>query len=87
MKRAATRAAPFRLVMPGLLLHADPPSAEQHGSLGHGEQGVIPAYTDVGAGTKLRASLANNNRPDLDFLTTVHLHAQKLGITVATVSR
>ena len=73
--------------MPGPLLDANPASAELHGSLGHGEQGVIPAYTDICTGMKLSASLPDDNTPDLDFLTTVDLYTQKLGIAVAPVAR
>jgi hypothetical protein len=60
--------------------------AEFDDTLSQCKQGVILAATDVLTGVEVCSTLANNDLACIDFLATKALHAQALGITVATVT-
>jgi hypothetical protein len=53
---------------------------------GQCEQGVILAAPNVVSGVKVGSTLANNNFARINFLATETLHAEALGITVASVT-
>src|SRR6218665_3447326 len=57
------------------------------GARGEGEQGVVAATADVHTGVEVRAALADEDLAGLDDLATEALHAQALGVGVATVAR
>src|SRR6478672_1015259 len=51
-----------------------------------GEQGVVTATADVGAGVEVGAALADDDLAGLDDLAAEALHTQVLGVGVATVA-
>ena len=53
---------------------------------GLGEQGVVVAAADVGAGVEVGAALADEDLAGLDELAAEALDAQALGVRVATVA-
>lgn len=50
-----------------------------------GEEGVVVADTDIGAGVELGAALSDDDHARFDDLTAEPFDAQTLGVTVATV--
>ena len=68
------------------LLNADPASAELHLASCQGKQSVVPAYTDIGPGSKFGAPLPHYNAAGLDLLSSEGLDPQKLCIAIPTVT-
>src|SRR6185369_768034 len=52
-----------------------------------GEQGVVLAHADVGAGVELGAALAHDDGAGADQFTAESLHAEHLGLGIPPVSR
>src|SRR5436305_8337840 len=58
-----------------------------HAARDQREQRVVPAEADPGAGRNPAASLPDKNRPRVDALAGVDLHAEHLRVRVAAVAR
>src|SRR5437773_4685511 len=58
-----------------------------HVSADERKQRVVASDSDAGAGTDLRAALADEDRAGVDQLATVDLHAKLLRVRVAPVAR
>ena len=58
-----------------------------HVSADERKQRVVPSHSDAGAGTDLRAALADEDRAGVDQLATVDLHTKHLRVRVAPVAR
>src|SRR4051794_20128109 len=59
--------------------------AELHVARDEREQGVVTATADAGAGVEVGAALPDDDLAGVDQLTAVALHAEALGVGVATV--
>src|SRR6195952_824387 len=62
-----------------------PLGAELHVARDQREQGVVLATADAAAGVEVSAALAHDDLAGVDELTAVALHAEALGVGVATV--
>src|SRR6478672_1002150 len=60
---------------------------EEHVALHQGEQRVVLAHADVGAGVELGAALAHDDGTGADEFTAESLHAEHLGLGIPPVSR
>jgi hypothetical protein len=60
--------------------------AELNSSCDEGEQCVVAATTDSGAGVEVCSALANDDFSGLDDLAAVTLYTEVLGIRVATIT-
>src|SRR5262249_54547446 len=60
---------------------------EANATLHEREEGVIPSHADVPVRMDARAALPHENRAGGDQLPVSYLHAQPLGLAVATVAR
>lgn len=72
-----------------MFVHAHPLAVasrfELHLAADHGVQGVVVAHAHAGAGVELGAALANDDAASLDDFARIALHAEALGIAIATV--
>ena len=59
--------------------------AEVHRARSHREQGVILADADIRTGVEVGTPLAHDDLAGVDLLTAETLHAEALGVRVATV--
>jgi len=55
-------------------------------AVGKGEEGVIAAHADIGAGVKLRAALTNEDGAGEDELSAKAFYAETLAVAVAAVA-
>jgi hypothetical protein len=55
-----------------------PTNLKLHLTIGEGEEGVIPAQANVGAGVELGAALPNEDVPRLSCLASEELNAKTL---------
>ena len=65
---------------------ADPSAVEMDGSLGQGEEGVVPSASDVVAGAELRSALADDDTARRHVLAAEDLDAEILGVGIAPVA-
>ena len=57
-----------------------------HLTVNKGEQGKVPAHTDIVAFVEVRAALTNDDVASLDDFACVLLNTKVLGVTVAAVT-
>jgi hypothetical protein len=60
---------------------------ELHLSIRGGEQCIVPAHADVGAGKKFRPALPDDDCAGFGYLAPIQFYASVLRITVSAVSR
>jgi hypothetical protein len=60
---------------------------ELHLSIRGGEQSIVPAHTDIGAGKEFRPALSYDNCAGFGYLAPIQFYTSVLRITVSAVPR